>query len=64
LLLQKNGVEVGQSVPHVHFHYLPRKLGYDLLLKFLVQIYIPNIKKLISSFEIEKIAKKMKEAID
>jgi histidine triad (HIT) family protein len=24
LLLQKNGQEAGQSVPHVHFHYLPR----------------------------------------
>ncbi len=23
LLLQKNGREAGQSVPHVHFHYLP-----------------------------------------
>ena len=23
LLIQKNGVRAGQSVPHVHFHYLP-----------------------------------------
>ena len=23
LLIQKNGVKAGQSVPHVHFHYLP-----------------------------------------
>lgn len=27
LLLQKNGKEAGQSVPHVHFHYIPRKVG-------------------------------------
>src|SRR4029078_13357621 len=27
LLLQKNGREVGQTVPHVHFHYIPRKTG-------------------------------------
>ncbi len=27
LLLQKNGREAGQSVPHVHFHYIPRKEG-------------------------------------
>ena len=25
LLLQKNGIEVGQSVPHVHVHYIPGK---------------------------------------
>ena len=25
LLLQKNGKEAGQSVPHVHIHYYPRK---------------------------------------
>lgn len=26
-LLQKNGAEAGQSVPHIHFHYFPRKTG-------------------------------------
>ncbi len=25
LIWQKNGVEAGQSVPHVHVHFLPRK---------------------------------------
>ncbi len=25
LLMQKNGVEAGQTVPHVHFHYFPRR---------------------------------------
>lgn len=25
LILEKNGVEVGQSVPHVHIHYIPKK---------------------------------------
>lgn len=28
LLLQKNGAQAGQSVPHVHFHYIPRKTGF------------------------------------
>ena len=27
MLLQKNGREVGQSVPHVHFHYIPQKVN-------------------------------------
>lgn len=25
LLMQKNGTEVGQTVPHIHFHFIPRK---------------------------------------
>lgn len=38
LLLQKNGKEVGQTVPHLHIHYLPQKEGsspLSLLLSFL-----------------------------
>lgn len=30
LLLQKNGREAGQSVPHVHFHYLPAAKGLTI----------------------------------
>jgi diadenosine tetraphosphate (Ap4A) HIT family hydrolase len=26
LILQKNGKEVGQTVPHVHIHYIPKKI--------------------------------------
>ena len=26
-LLQKNGSDAGQTVPHVHFHYVPKKPG-------------------------------------
>ena len=32
MLFQLNGAESGQSVPHVHFHILPRKAGIDLKL--------------------------------
>lgn len=37
ILVQKNGSEAGQSVPHVHFHYLPCKEGesqFFMALKF------------------------------
>ena len=37
LLIQKNGQEAGQSVPHVHFHYIPVTKGDSqiwLALKF------------------------------
>jgi histidine triad (HIT) family protein len=34
LILQKNGKEVGQSVPHVHFHYIPKKTSNNKLSAF------------------------------
>lgn len=40
LILQKNGVEVGQTVPHVHFHYVPRKINETSWFSFLVQFFI------------------------
>lgn len=30
LLMQLNGTAAGQSVPHLHFHILPRRGGLDL----------------------------------
>ncbi len=32
MLFQLNGAAAGQSVPHVHFHILPRTAGIDLKL--------------------------------
>lgn len=29
MILQKNGVGAGQTVNHVHFHYIPRKQGEE-----------------------------------
>lgn len=31
LILQKNGPEVGQTVPHVHVHYIPKKITSNKL---------------------------------
>ena len=30
MLVQLNGAEAGQSVPHLHFHILPRAQGLDM----------------------------------
>ena len=64
LLLQKNGREVGQSVPHVHFHYIPRKEGDDSSLKFLFKLYSANLKNPISDDEMQKNVYDLQEAID
>ncbi len=32
MLLQLNGEAAGQTVPHIHFHILPRQAGLDLKL--------------------------------
>lgn len=63
LLLQKNGLEVGQSVPHVHFHYIPRKKGDHSTLKFLAKMYITNLQKPLSAAEMQRVVAKMKEAM-
>lgn len=63
LLLQKNGPEVGQSVPHVHFHYISREKGDDSALKFLARMYIINLQKPLPAIEMEEIVAEMREAM-
>ena len=63
LLLQKNGVEAGQTVPHVHFHYFPREAGDDSSVKFMAQMLISSLKKPLPPTEIKAFCEKMKEAM-
>ncbi|MES2121278.1 MAG: HIT family protein [Chlamydiota bacterium] len=53
LLLQKNGREAGQSVPHLHFHYIPRKAGDDSFLGFFYHMALANLKKPIEPHEMQ-----------
>ena len=64
LLLQKNGREVGQEVPHVHFHYIPRKAGDSSILKFILKMYLANLRGPISSVEMQEVVEKMKQAME
>ena len=64
LLLQKNGREVGQTVPHVHFHYIPRETGEMSTLKFLLKMYIANLRKPIDAQAMENITSQLKQAVE
>lgn len=63
LLLQKNGIEVGQSVPHVHFHYIARKDGDCSFLKFFYKMFMATYKSPLSFDQIQVVLKQMKEAM-
>ncbi|NLE58680.1 MAG: HIT family protein, partial [Planctomycetes bacterium] len=41
-ILQNNGRESGQDVPHVHFHIIPRKAGDGLGYRWNVSKYSPG----------------------
>ncbi len=63
LLLQKNGYEVGQTVPHVHFHYIPRKAGDDSMVTLLFKMVIANARKPLPPAETQKVVEQMKNAM-
>lgn len=54
LLLQKNGKEAGQSVPHVHFHYFPRKAG-DSKVFLIVRMLTAPWMKPVAAKDLEKL---------
>ncbi|MCH9621709.1 MAG: hypothetical protein S4CHLAM20_11350 [Chlamydiia bacterium] len=64
LLHQKNGIEVHQSVPHIHFHFIAKKPGDSSVLKFLYNLILVNFKSPLSPYEMQKNVQKMKAAID
>ncbi len=64
LLLQKNGHEVGQTVPHVHFHYIPRKAGDSSVVVFLFKMFLSNVKGPISPEEMHETVEKLKVAME
>ncbi len=63
LLLQKNGREVGQSVPHVHVHYIPRKAGENSKIAFFWKMWIADVRKPITPAERREIVEKLQVAM-
>lgn len=65
LLLQKNGREAFQTVPHVHFHYIPRPDGAYSNIKFWIYdlLVAGLIRQWMSYKELKREADLVKEAI-
>ncbi|MCH9632860.1 MAG: hypothetical protein S4CHLAM6_12040 [Chlamydiae bacterium] len=53
LILQKNGKDAGQSVPHVHFHFFPRKEGDYSDIGILARFYLSGFKAPIAQDQID-----------
>lgn len=64
LLYQKNGKQVGQTVPHVHVHYVPRKENNTSLSLLLFKIATMSFQKQIPSSEMEELTQKMESTIN
>ena len=64
-ILQKNGEEVGQTVPHVHFHYVGRKKGdkstLAMIWKMAYNMLRPPIKEALLRERAERVAAYMSQ---
>jgi len=54
MLVQLNGEAAGQSIPHMHFHILPREAGLDLKL---------HGRAMVTPEELEPVAAKIRAAL-
>ncbi len=52
---QFNGAAAGQTVPHVHFHVIPRRQGEDLKM---------HAREMGDQAELERIAEQIKQALE
>jgi histidine triad (HIT) family protein len=64
LLLQKNGKNVGQTVSHLHVHYIPRRAKDRFIFGFFLRFAINPMRAPISQKEMNYITRSFTEAIN
>ncbi len=61
LLVQKNGTEVGQTVEHLHFHYIPRRIGEKSTFKMVMQLWRSIYRRPIASAKMKEVVEELKK---
>ena len=64
ILLQKNGSNVGQTVPHIHCHYIPRRADERFIFLFFLRFTLNPLFSPISQKEMNYMTSSFTEALN
>jgi len=63
LILEKNGKAAFQTVPHVHFHYVPKKEEDNSWVRLIFNCIIAQVRGPISAEEMKEVTEELSKAI-